>query len=150
MTTPQSSEHGSPRHSRTLDRDRYPMDHLIGVLDTQATFDAVFASLIAAGIPEIDILVGTGDDGGPAPMVPDRSKILEMLLRVAHWIGFIDEGAAVKTMYEEAMRANRFVICIAVPTVERRRIATQVLQAQGAHAVKFMGDMRMEDVEPLK
>lgn len=152
MTTlPQPEDSVSPRHSRKDDRDRYPVAHLIGVIDTKSDFDAAFAALGSAGFPEIDILVGTGDDGGPAPAPAlDRSKVVQLLVRFGEWLGFKNEPQAVKNLYEQAMRENRFVVCVSAPTYERRRTATHILQQHGGHTIKFMGDMLMEDVTPVQ
>ena len=154
MTVPSNEHHGSEHHTSgqadpSVDRTRYPENHVVAVVDTNAQVTDAIAALTSGGFMDSEIQYGTGaaaaDELGAST---GRTGLAALLIRLAERIGVADEEMEMKDRYERAMRGNQFVVSVAAPTEERKQRATELLRAHGAHAIAYYGKRTIEFITP--
>ena len=147
MTVPSNEHHAAGQADTSADRTRYPENHVVAVLDTNAQVTNAIAALTSGGFMDSEIQYGTGamaaDELGAST---GRTGLAALLIRLAERIGVADEEMEMKHRYERAMRDNKFVVSVAAPTDERKQRATEMLRAHGAHAIAYYGKRTIEFV----
>jgi hypothetical protein len=145
MTAPSNEHHAAGQADTSVDRTRYPENHVVAVLDTNAQVTNATAALTSGGFLDSEIHYGTGataaDELGAST---GRTGLTSLLIRLAEHIGVVDEEMEMKHRYEQAMRDDKFVISVAAPTEERKERATEILRAHGAHAIAYYGKQTIE------
>jgi hypothetical protein len=140
------AEHPSDRaHASHDDAQRtgyveYPTDHVLGVLDTEAQVTAAAQALTNGGFLTSEIRVATGrtaaDRLGEST---GRSGLAGLAIRIAESLGIDNDEMALKSRYEDALRAGHFVVAVATPTQERKDRASELLREHGAHTIASFG-----------
>jgi hypothetical protein len=59
--------------------------------------------------------------------------------RIAESLGNDNDEMALKSRYEDALRAGHFVVAVATPTQERKDRASELLREHGAHTIASFG-----------
>ena len=134
----------------SLEPIRYPMHHVLAVLDSaQQAHDAVDA-LTRGGFLETEIGTGTGPDvADRVRETTGRSGFAAMAMRFNQALGIPNEEAEAKARYEQAMRDGRYVVAVLAPTPERREQALAILSEHGAHDVRYFGRFVIRKLAPL-
>jgi len=133
----------------SLEPIRYPMHHVVAVIDSaQQTQEAVDA-LTSGGFLETEIGIGTGPDlADRVRETTGRSGFAAMAMRFNEALGLPNEEAEAKDRYERAMRDGRYVVAVLAPTPERKAQALDILSAHGAHDVGYFGRFVIEKLAP--
>lgn len=133
----------------SLEPIRYPLHHVVAVLDSaQQTQDAVDA-LISGGFLETEIGIGTGSElADRVRETTGRSGFAAMAMRFNDALGLPNEEAEAKSRYEQAMREGRYVVAVLAPTPERKEQALTILSSHGAHNVGYFGRFVIEKLAP--
>jgi hypothetical protein len=154
MTAPSNEHHANAHHSAgqadtSADRTRYPENHVVAVLDTNAQVTKAVAALTSGGFMDSEIQYGTGVAAADElDASTGRTGLTALLIRLAERIGVADEEMEMKDRYEQAMRDNKFVFSVAAATEERKQRATEMLRAHGAHTIAYYGKRTIEFISP--
>lgn len=127
-----------PPAGKADEHTRYPLNHVVAVLDTQAQTMAVVEALRGGGFLESEINVITG--AAAADTLDDstgRTGLTGLVSRIADKIGIENIEMERKTQYENAMRDGKFVVAVLAPSDERKERATQILREHGAHTANY-------------
>jgi hypothetical protein len=128
---------------------RYPMNSVIGVVDTAEQLDGLVSALLAGGFMQSELEVATGSATADAVHASTgRTGLAWLAIRIADKLGAQDEEMEFKQHYEQAMRDSRFIVMVKAPSEERKLRATELLRAHGAHAVSFHGRFTIEGLMP--
>ena len=139
----------SPASSAPDEPIRYPVDHVIGVLDTREQAQTTVQSLTSHGFLESEVHVVTGPTAADAlHATTGRSGLTDLAVRIATRLGVQDDEMEFKSHYEEAMREGRYVVLVAAASDERKDRATALLRDHGAHSVSFHGRFTIEGIVP--
>ena len=145
MTAPSNEHYPAGQAGTSADRTRYPENHVVAVLDTNAQVTDAIAALTSGGFMDSEIQYGTGataaDELGAST---GHTGLAALLIRLAEHVGVVDEEMEMKHRYEQAMRDDKFVVSVAAPTDERKQRATELLRAHGAHAIAYYGKRTIE------
>jgi hypothetical protein len=127
----------------------YPMNQVVGVLDTEPQLVAAVKALTGGGFLASEINVATGPAAADhLRATTGREGLADLVIRVAEALGAMHEEMRVKARYEAALRANHFVIGVLAPTDERKRLAARMLREHGAHDVNYMSRFTIERLVP--
>lgn len=126
---------------------RYPMNRVVGIIDSdEQAMDAVQA-LTAAGFPEEDINVLCGPEGARRLDATGRNHgPLARLIRLAQNLS--DMGNESLRRHDEALNAGHFVVAIVAPAAEQREQARRILKAHGGHFINFYDRLVVETLDP--
>ena len=131
----------------TEEQLRYPIDHLIAVIDTSAQLDAVARELKAGGFIASEIGALTGPAAADSiDGTTGRAGMTAALIRLAEWTGLSNEEMEVKDRYERALREHQFVIGVLAASDERKHIAEEILEANGAHFIHYFNRFSIQRV----
>ena len=124
---------------------RYPINHVIAVVDTAGQVRPVAHALMEGGFLDSEIEVTCGQAAADAlDANTGRTGLAHLAIRLAERLGISNDEMAVKERYEQALRDGQFVVLVAAPTDERKTKAGQILRDHGAHFINFMGRFSME------
>jgi len=119
---------------------QYPLNRVLGVVETRADLDAATRELLAAGFFAEEIATLSGNLAADAVRsAGGRGGSLDIVMRMGEWTGLSDSEGAVKAQYEKALRDGRFVIGVLATTDERRTEAARLLTERGAGFVHYFG-----------
>jgi hypothetical protein len=128
---------------------QYPVNHVVGVLDSPADASAAAGALAAGGFLSSEIHVACGSDAAAAlRATTGRTGIVDAAIRIARRLGLADDEMEVKATYEKALADGRFVLIVDAPTETRKELATRLLSEHNAHAVAFLGRYSIEKLVP--
>lgn len=128
---------------------QYPVNHVVGVIDTPAEAGAAADALAAGGFLASEVHVACGSDAAAAlRATTGRTGIANVAIRIAQRLGIADDEMEVKATYEQALADGRFVLVVDAPTDTRRQLATSLLREHNAHAVAFLGRYSIEKLIP--
>jgi hypothetical protein len=128
---------------------QYPVNHVLGVLDTPADAGAAAEALAGGGFLASEIHVACGTDAAEAlRATTGRTGIVNAAIRIAQRLGVANHEMEVKAIYEQALADGRFVLIVDAPTDTRRELATSVLREHNAHSVAFLGRYSIEKLVP--
>jgi hypothetical protein len=134
---------------RTSPSGAYPMNQVVGVLDTEQQLVAAVKALTSGGFLASEINVATGPAAADhLRATTGREGLADLAIRVAEALGVRNDEMKVKARYEAALRENQFVIGVLAPTEERKRLATRMLREHGAHDVNYMSRFTIERLVP--
>ena len=126
---------------------RYPVNHVVGVLETREQVESAVNALLAGGFLDSEIEVATGQASADAlDATTGRSGLAHLAIRVAEKLGLSSEEMDLKERYEEALRAGRFVVAVLAPSDARKERAVQILKDHGCGAVHFLGRFTIESL----
>jgi hypothetical protein len=127
---------------------RYPVNRVLGVVETRAELDAATRALAAAGFPAEEISTLSGTLAADAVRsAGGRGGSLDIVMRMGEWTGLSDNEATLKAQYEQALRDGRFVIAVMATTDERRTAAARLLNDRGARFVHYFGCFGIERLD---
>lgn len=125
----------------------YPINHVVGVVDTVEQVAALLPDLKAGGFADSDIRVHCGKDRAAAlESSTGRRGLANLAIRIAEMAGLKNIEMERKEFYERAMREGRFVVLVAAPTDEHKDRASEALARHRAHAVSFLGRFTIESI----
>ena len=134
--------------SHTLD-GQYPVNHVLGVLESPADAEAAAAALAGGGYLPSEIHVACGSDAAAAlRATTGRKGILDAAIRIAQRLGIANHEMEMKETYEKALAAGHFVLIVDAPTDLRKHEATRILREHNAHSVTFLGRYSIEKLVP--
>jgi hypothetical protein len=120
----------------------YPKGYVVAVVHEREAADRAAAALRAAGFGEEDVRVHTGQE------VVDRHERFRASMSVGQRIGAglpSDEHEALNDYLEEA-RQGRHFLTVHAPAHELVHRARDVLRGYGGHAMRYYGELTIEDL----
>jgi hypothetical protein len=118
----------------------YPINHVIGIVNTEQEAERTVEALTGGGFLDSEIHVVAGQGAADAMRArTGRTGVRNLVLRIAERLGVADDEMEVKARYEQALRDGHFLLLVEAPTEARKERATQILGENGAHFVNFMG-----------
>jgi hypothetical protein len=135
---------------RSAEPIRYPVNHVVGILDTPKQVTSAVEALLRGGFLDSEVEV---DCGGPAAAdrlraTTGRTGLLDAILRVAEALGVPHDETEVKHRYEQALRDGQFLVMVQALTDERKERAGQILREHGGHFINFLGRFAREELAP--
>lgn len=131
--------------SRERRPGKYPKDHVLGIVDTPESANAVSSSLKSSGFLDSEIELASGTDTADHMKATSGHKgLYGAILKLADRLGIREDELEEKHTYEEALRAGKTVVLIHTPTEERKQLAAAALKAQGGDFIHFMGRFTSE------
>ncbi len=133
---------------RNSDAGEYPVDCLLGVVDTPAQVKCAIDTLSGPFLEsEIEVSCGAaaaerlrGDTG--------RTGLMDKVIHIAQSIGITNDEMEVKGGYEKALREGHLVIRVLAPTDDRKALAVQALKSCGGHFINYFGKFTRERIAP--
>jgi hypothetical protein len=133
----------------TAPPSEYPEDHLVAVLKDQEQLRAVMTALADSGFLPSDIDVSWGPEAAAAFREGvGRGGITGAAMRFARWLGITTEELRFRQRYEEALDRGDILVAVSAPTEERKVRAADLLRANGAELVMYLGKYTMRSVSP--
>jgi hypothetical protein len=124
---------------------RYPINHVLAVIDEPGQLRSALAALESGGFLESELGVRCGEAMADAVAATSgRTGWSDLAMRFSDWIGLANDEMEVKNRYEAALRDGHFVVSVAAGTDERKDVAARILREHGAHFVNFLGRFTME------
>jgi hypothetical protein len=150
MTSPRAPrDFASDAAGDTPPLPRYPVNHVLAVIDTPAQLRAALDALESGGFTTSDIGVRCGEAMADALAAGSgRTGLSDLVMRFSEWIGLTNDEMAVKNRYEAALRDGQFIVSVAAETDERRDDAARLVREHGAHFVNFLGQYTMIRIAP--
>ena len=128
---------------------QYPVNHVVGVVDTPAEARAAAEALTGGGFLASEVHVACGSDAAETlRATTGRTGLANVAIRIAQRLGVANDEMEVKAAYEKALAEGRFVLVVDAPTDTRRELATSLLREHNAHAVAFLGRYSIEKLIP--
>ena len=128
---------------------QYPVNHVVGVIDTSAETRAAVEALTEGGFLASEVHVACGSDAADAlRATTGRTGLANVAIRIAQRLGVANNEMEGKPAYEKALAEGRFVLAVDAPTDTRRELATSLLREHNAHAVAFLGRYSIEKLIP--
>jgi len=128
---------------------RYPVDHVVAVVDSGKEFTAAVEQLRSGGFLDSEINVMSGAAAADAlDESTGRTGLAGLAIRIADKIGIENIEMERKTKYENAMRDGKFVVGVLAPSEERKKLATQILRDNGAHTANYFNKYTIEGLIP--
>jgi hypothetical protein len=141
--TSAAADHGPP------ERIRYPVHHIVGIVNTDAQAAHAVEALRAGGFLDSEVHVAAGQAEADALHAQTgRTGLADLAIRFAEFLGVSDDEMETKALYEQAMRDGRFVFLIDAPSEERQHQAAKILREHGAHTVNYMGRLARTEIVP--
>lgn len=122
----------------------YPNEQLLAVLDAPAAASEAQAALVAAGFAPDRITVLAGPDAAGRLDGLGASGLVARLLRVVQFMAM--DQMPDFYLYEVALRDGRAVVAVRETDEARRRRATAILRAAGAHFMNYYGRFSTEEI----
>jgi hypothetical protein len=136
-------------HDHRNPPSEYPRDHVVAVLDDQATLAATMKALTGGGFLASEIDASWGPEAAAALREgTGRRGHTGAVLRLAEWLRVSNHEMQLKDRYEEALDQGRILVAVSAPTDERRDRASEILHANGAQIVKFLGKFTITTLSP--
>lgn len=118
----------------------YPSDHVFGIIDDLASVEAVLAEMTEKDVPEVDIIVLTGEEG--AARIDAAGSSHGLLARMWRALQFMTMDALPDAeRYEGAALAGSWVVAVRAQTEERRDLVHQSLKAHGGYFINHYGKL---------
>jgi hypothetical protein len=131
------------------ERIRYPVNHIVGIINTDREAAHVVGALRAGGFLDSEVHVAAGQAEADALHAQTgRTGLADLAIRFAEFLGVSDDEMETKDRYEQAMRDGRFVFLIDAPSQERQNPAARILRELGAHTVNYMGRLARTEIIP--
>ena len=128
---------------------RYPVDQVVAVLDTAQHVRGAADELREGGFLDSEINVTSGAAAADAlDDATGRTGLTGLAVRIAEKLGIENIEMERKTKYENAMRDGKFVVAVLAPSDERKKLATQILRAHGAHTANYFSKYTIEGLIP--
>jgi hypothetical protein len=142
-----TGEHGEPA-GEAKESIKYPTNHVVGIIVAPAVEHAL-NELRSAGFRDSELHVQQGEETADRVAASSgHSGMLGAILRIADRLGIREDELEEKHTYEEALRAGDAVILVHAPTPERKDLAGDILKANGAHFINFLGRFTSERIKP--
>ncbi len=126
---------------------RYPVNHVVGILDTPEQVESVVNALLTGGFLDSEINVACGQVKADAlNATTGRTGLAHVAIRVAERLGLSTDERDTKERYEEALRDNQFVVAVLAPSAERKERATRMLKDNGGRFINYMGRFTIESL----
>ena len=123
----------------------YPTNQILGVLDDPEAARAAFDELVGAGVPPGDVVVLSGpEDAARLDGLGSANGLLPRVLRAVQFMTM--DQMPDFLLYETAVRQGRVVVAVRLRGAERRRLASHVLRAHGAHFLNAYGRFATEEI----
>ncbi|HET9497677.1 MAG TPA: hypothetical protein VFP83_05065 [Candidatus Limnocylindria bacterium] len=123
----------------------YPTGWTLSVLGTAEDADAAAAELRAAGVPEDDVIVISGED--VAERIARLGTSSGFLARARRTIQFLTMDQLPDLhVYELAVEDGHPVVGISIADAEERRAAIAILAKHGAHFINRFGAWATEEI----
>jgi hypothetical protein len=131
------------------DKIQYPENSVLGVFDSTERVTSAVSALTAGGFLESEIEVICGLEGGEKlRATTGRSGLMNVAMRVVSKLGMPDQETEIKDRYADALTSGRFVLAVRIASDDRKGSATQILKANGARFVHFLGKFVIESMTP--
>lgn len=141
------SDASTPHDADAVESVQYPVNHIVGVVDTAKQVSALVPDLIANGFMDSEIHVHSGINRAEAlDESTGRGGLAGIAIRLAERLGIENIEMEQKERYEQAMRDGQYVVLVAAPTENRKDRAAETLAKHDAHTVSFHGRFTIEDI----
>lgn len=150
MPTPQPGEKKQTQDAadRSSDPVEYPVDYLLGVMNTPAQAQCAIDALSGPFL-ESEIEVSCGPTAAQRLRESTgRTGLLDKVIRVGQSLGLTNDEMEVKGAYEKALRDGHVVVRVHAPTDDRKALAVRVLQDCGGHFINYFGKFTRERIAP--
>jgi hypothetical protein len=135
------------REGTETDSVRYPMNRVVGVIDSVSRVHAAVDALTSGGFLESEIEVFHGQAAAEAlRSSTGRTGFANLVMRLIAAIGLPNDETALKNRYADAIRDGRFVVTVEALTEERKALAARLLQDQGGEGVNFFNRFTIESL----
>lgn len=126
---------------------QYPIDHVLGILDTEDQTACALDALVNGGYLESEVHLGRGAETlERSEAGTGRRGIQDWFIRLFDRLGLKNAEIELKERYEQALREGRTVVAVLAPTEERKDRAAKILQNCGAHFINFYGRLNVERI----
>lgn len=133
---------------KNSDPVQYPVNYLLGVMDTPAQVKCAFDALSGAFL-ESELEVSCGEAAAERLRASTgRTGLLDKVIRIAQSIGITNDEMEVKGGYERALREGHIVVRVQAPTDDRKALAVRALQECGGHFINYFGKFTRERIAP--
>jgi hypothetical protein len=125
----------------------YPINRVVGILDTPSQTTCAVDGLVGGGFLESEVAVGHGPE--PAERLASgtgRQGFQDWFIRFTERLGHRNAEMEMRDRYEQALRDGLTVIGVLAPTEERKDLAVQILRDCGAHFINFFGRFNVEQI----
>ena len=135
-------------HDRQQEFIAYPTNRVVGTVSDAASAQAVINALLQAGFAsqDIDILHGEGGADRLDPTGAAHGLLAQFQRTLIRNAGPVEEQRHL-THHLEDLRAGRFVIMVLTKERQKRHVAADILNAQGAEFVGFYGRWAWQSLE---
>ena len=134
---------------RDTDPIRYPLNHVVGLMDTPEQVRCALDTLTGPFLEsEIKVVCGGEQEADRLRATTGRTGLLDHVLRIAQSIGITNDELEVKDRYEQALREGHVMVHVLAPTDERKERAAQGLRDCGGHFINFFGRFTREEIAP--
>jgi hypothetical protein len=135
--------------SRAAGDLEYPVNHVLGVLDTPEQVKSALAALESSGIADADVNLSCGPAAADAlGATTGRKGLANIAIRIAEQLNIRDDEMMLKDRYEAALRDGGTVISVAAPSEERKTLASDTLRQHGGHFISYLKRFSFEILEP--
>ena len=144
--TQHSSDRPSPGDAQDQAKPvQYPMNYVIGVLETEAQSSCAVDALVHGGFLESEIQLGRGAEAADRiGASTGRQGFRDWLIRLFDAVALKNSEIETKDKYEQALRDGHTVVAVLAPTEERKELAAQLLRDCGGKFIHFFGSLALE------
>ena len=134
--------------NQSSDPEEYPVDYLLGVMDTPAQVKCAIDALSGPFL-ESEIEVSCGQAAAQRLRESTgRTGLLDKIIRVGQSLGLTNDEMEVKGAYEKALRDGHVVVRVHAPTDDRKQLAVRALRDCGGHFINYFGKFTRERIAP--
>jgi hypothetical protein len=129
------------------DDAQYPTNHVVAIFDTSDQTSCALDALLGGGFleSEVDLSRGT-EDADRLAQGTGRRGLQDWFIRLTGSVGLKNAETEMKDRYEQALRDNRSVIAVLVPTEERKDLAVGIIRRCGGRFINFFGQLNVERI----
>ncbi len=138
-----SKEQRSPMHDSVEPRV-YPMNYIIGIINTKEDVDNAVKSLHEAGFAEDAIDLFTGEEF--VKQIDPSGEYHGLKWRIIRALQHLGGEGEIYDRFKEAMLAGYYTISVPGKELETREQAKKILKEHNAYDLHFFGKGAIEDL----
>jgi hypothetical protein len=125
---------------------QYPVNHVVGVLDSSKQTDCALDALVSGGFLESEVELIKPEEIERLTAGTGRQGIHDWFIRVTGSLGLKNAETEMKERYEHELRQGGTLVAVLAPTEDRKDLAAQLLQQCGGHFINFFGRLNVERI----
>ena len=126
---------------------QYPINHVVGVLETPDQVECALDALVNRAFLESEIELNRGVEfADRLGASTGRGGLSDWFIRLFQTVGLKNDETEIKEQYERAVRDGHAIIAVLTPTEERKDLAVQLLRGCGARFLNFFGRFEVERI----